>query len=144
MQLDPNNKIIKLCARGMILEGEGKNEEAAHLFNQAWSESVTSHERMISAHYVARQQSSVSDKLHWDKLALDLALMMGSQEDVKSFYPSLYLNIGKCYEDLNDPGKALENYRQALSFAENMPDDGYNRMIKAGIVEGIDRVKSFT
>ena len=40
MHFDPNNPIIKLCAEGMMLEGEGKNEEALVLFQQAWNEST--------------------------------------------------------------------------------------------------------
>ena len=37
MQFDPENPIIKLCAEGMQLEGEGKKEEAEELFLQAWA-----------------------------------------------------------------------------------------------------------
>lgn len=32
MQFDPDNNIIKLCAKGMSLEGEGKPGEASELF----------------------------------------------------------------------------------------------------------------
>ncbi len=32
MEFNPDNKIIKLCASGMELEGEGQLEEAANLF----------------------------------------------------------------------------------------------------------------
>lgn len=56
-------------------------------------------------------------------------------------YPSLYLNIAKCHEDLHDLTKARENYRSALRFAAYLPDDGYSNMIKAGIANGIQRVK---
>lgn len=139
MQFDPNNKIVQLCAQGMNMEGEGKTEEARKLFLQAWNEASNDFEKFTSAHYVARHQKNVSDKLKWDKTALDLALKI-KDENMKGHYPSLYLNIAKCYEDLNDKDNARKNYESALSFSNSLPDDGYGKMIRAGITNGIERV----
>lgn len=140
MLFDTNNKIVKLCAQGMTLEGEGKKEEALKFFQQAWDEATNDFEKFTSAHYVARHQENIADKLRWDKTALSLALKI-DDENMKSIYPSLYLNIGKCYEDLNDFKNAGENYELAFSFTTFLADDGYGKMIKSGIVNGIDRVK---
>ena len=140
MPFDPNNNIIKLCAQGMSLEGEGKKEEALKLFLQAWDEAANDFEKFTSAHYVARHQKSMTDKLKWDEIALNFALKI-NDENMKGTYPSLYLNIGKCYEDLNDFESARENYELALSFTTFLADDGYGKMIKGGIMNGIDRVK---
>ena len=140
MQFDPNNNIIKLCAQGMSLEGEGKKEEALERFQQAWDEAANDFEKFTSAHYVARHQKSMTDKLKWDEIALNFALKI-NDENMKGTYPSLYLNIGKCYEDLNDFESAKEKYELALSFTTFLADDGYGKMIKGGIMNGIDRVK---
>ena len=140
MLFDPNNNIIKLCAQGMSLEGEGKKEEALERFQQAWDEAANDFEKFTSAHYVARHQKSMTDKLKWDEIALNFALKI-NDENMKGTYPSLYLNIGKCYEDLNDFESAKENYELALSFTTFLADDGYGKMIKGGIMNGIDRVK---
>lgn len=140
MPFDPNNNIIKLCAQGMSLEGEGKKEEALERFQQAWDEAANDFEKFTSAHYVARHQKSMTDKLKWDEIALNFALKI-NDENMKGTYPSLYLNIGKCYEDLNDFESARENYELALSFTTFLADDGYGKMIKGGIMNGIDRVK---
>ncbi|HRH49774.1 MAG TPA: rRNA adenine methyltransferase [Panacibacter sp.] len=139
MQFDPNNKIIKLCAEGMSLEGAGRKEEAAQLFRQAWDESTNDFEKFTSAHYVARHQETVADKLKWDEIALQLALNI-NDETMKASYPSLYLNIAKCYEDLEDKTNALKHYELANSFAVLLPDDGYGKMIKSGIANGLKRV----
>ena len=139
MRFDTNNKIIKLCAQGMTLEGEGKKKEAFKYFLQAWDEATNDFEKFTSAHYVARHQENIADKLKWDKTALNLALKI-NDENIKGTYPSLYLNIGKCYEDLNDFESARENYELALSFTTFLADDGYGKMIKCGIMNGIDRV----
>jgi rifampin ADP-ribosylating transferase len=97
-------------------------------------------EKFVAAHYVARHQETVGDKLKWDQTALQLALAI-NDDSVKSAYPSLYLNIAKGYEDLSDFREARKNYDLAFSFIDRLPDDGYRNMIKAGILNGIERVK---
>ena len=139
MQIDPNNNVVKLCTQGMAMEGQGKPEEASKLFIKAWNEGANDFEKFTAAHYVARHQKSVADKLKWDETALQLALKIDDNA-VKEAFPSLYLNIGKCYEDLNDFDKAKTNYQLALSFTHVLPDNGYANMIKGGITKGIERV----
>jgi rifampin ADP-ribosylating transferase len=139
MEFDQNNNVIKLCAQGMEMEGKGKLEEASKLFMQAWDEATNDFEKFTSAHYVARHQKNINDKLKWDKTALELALKINN-DTVKGTFPSLYLNIAKCYEDLKDLKNAKENYDLALSFADLLPDNGYGNMIKGGIINGIERI----
>lgn len=137
MYLDTENKIIKLCAQGMSLEGEGKQEAAAALFLQAWSEATIDLEKFTAAHYVARHQKTIADKLKWDQTALHFAL---KDDSLKASYPSLYLNIAKCYEDLKDFSTAKTNYDLANSYTHLLPDDGYGKLIKQGINNGIERI----
>jgi hypothetical protein len=139
MQFDPNNKIVQLCAQGMDMEGHGKPEEASRLFLQAWQEAANNFEKSIAAHYVARHQPTITDRLYWDETALGLAQEV-EDEDVKAHYPSLYLNIAKDYEDLHDAGKARQYYEWALSYASFLPDDEYGAMIRSGIKMGMERV----
>ncbi|MDB5129524.1 hypothetical protein [Mucilaginibacter sp.] len=141
MQFDPENHINKLCAEGMLLEGEGKPQEALVLFEQAWHNATNDLEKLTAAHYVARQQKTIADKLTWDETALNLALEINT-DDIKTIYPSLYLNVAKCYEDLQDFAKAKDNYLLALKFTTFLPNDGYGDMIRAGINNGINRVKT--
>jgi tetratricopeptide (TPR) repeat protein len=140
MQFDSNNTVVRLCAEGMELEGQGRKEEAIELFQQAWHRSSDNFEKFTSAHYVARHQESVENKLQWDETALKFALKI-SDESIIVAFPSLYLNIAKCYEDLNDFGNAGSNYKLALSYADRLPYNGYGKMIKEGIMRGLERVK---
>lgn len=142
MLFDPENDIVKLCAQGMALEGEGKSEEASVIFLKAWNDASNDVEKFTAAHYVARHQTSVEDKLMWDIKALNIALNI-QDEYVQSTFPSLYLNIAKCYEDLNDYELAGENYRSALFYSNQQPDTGYNHMIKGGILNGIKRLDTY-
>jgi hypothetical protein len=139
LQLDQHNKIVQLCAQGMELEGKGQPTEAAIVFLKAWYEAQTDFEKFTAAHYVARHQQTIDDKLHWDKTALQHALNIQEQETVKAVLPSLYLNIAKCHEDLGDIDQAKTNYRSASASAAFLPDDGYGTMIKKGIANGLQR-----
>ncbi len=138
MQFDANNNVVKLCAQGMGMEGEGKKEDALNLFQQAWNEATNDFERFTAAHYVARQQQNISDKLKWDKIALRHALKIDN-ENVKETLPSLYLNIGKCFEDLHDIESAKKHYELAFTFTAFLPDNGYGNMIKSGINSALER-----
>ncbi|RRB03807.1 rRNA adenine methyltransferase [Larkinella rosea] len=138
MPFDPDNKIVQLCAEGMNHEGEP--EKACQFFQRAWAEAITPFEKFVAAHYVARQQPSVADKLKWDETALRLALLEET-ETSREAYPSLYLNVGKGYEDLRDFDRAREHYQLAQSFADRLPDEGYGKMIRSGIRNGLERTK---
>jgi tetratricopeptide (TPR) repeat protein len=123
MEFNPNNNVVKLCLQGIGMEEKGKPEEASKLFFQAWNEATNDFEKFISAHYVARHQKNVSDKLKWLETALQFALKINN-DTVKSTFPSLYSNIAKCYEDLSDPDKARKNYELAASFKDKPSDKG--------------------
>ncbi len=123
MEFSPNNSIVKLCLQGMSMEENGKPEEANKLFLQAWNEATNDFEKFIAAHYVARHQKNVFDKLKWLETDLRFALKINN-DSVKSAFPSLYLNIAKCYEDLSDTGKAKKNYELAISFNDKPSDKG--------------------
>jgi tetratricopeptide (TPR) repeat protein len=136
---DPDNKIVKLCADGMAAEGQGEMARAKGLFLRAWEESRSDFEKFTVAHFVARHQETVSDKLKWDQTSLEMALKV-KDENIKGSFPSLYLNIGKCYEDLNEFDLAKKNYQLADSYLNFLPEDGYGAMIKSGVHAGLERV----
>ena len=136
MFLDANNKIVQLCTKGIELEAT-QPEAAAVLFMRAWYDASSDTEKCMAAHYVARNQTSTQAKLYWDKKALEFAL---KADDIKAYYPSLYLNIAKCYEDLEDYNNAKINYQKAFSYETHLPGDGYGKMIRLGIINGIKRV----
>jgi len=123
MEFNPNNKVVKLCLQGMDMEEKGKTEESIRLFLQAWKETTNDLEKFIAAHYVARYQKNVSGKLKWLETALQFALKI-NRDTVESAFPSLYLNIAKCYEELGDLNNAKKNYELATSFKDKPTDKG--------------------
>jgi tetratricopeptide (TPR) repeat protein len=123
MEFSPTNPIVKLCLQGMAMEDQGKSEEAYQLFLQAWNEATNDFEKFLAAHYVARHQKDVRDKLKWLETTLQFALKINN-DAVKSAFPSLYLNIAKCYEESGDIDNAKKNYELSNSFAEKPSDKG--------------------
>jgi rifampin ADP-ribosylating transferase len=120
------------------MEGQGKMTEAASLFLQAWNSAANDLEKFTAAHYVARHQSHPKEKLHWDQIALTHALKIPG-DAILPVLPSLYLNIGKDFEDLHDPENAGKNYHLAASFTQHLSQDGYGNMIRSGIQTALQR-----
>ena len=141
MQLDQENEINKLCALGMQQEGEGKWKDAGRTFEQAWQQADTYLEKLVAAHYLARHQTVPELKLAWNNTALEVAQKI-ADEGIRLFYPSLYLNIAKCYEDMGDHAQAKANYKNAERFAGYLADDGYGNMIRSGINAGFARTNA--
>lgn len=123
MEFNPNNNVVKLCLQGTALEEKSKPQEASELFLRAWSGATNDFEKFIAAHFVARHQKNVSDKLKWLETALQFALQINNNS-VHSALPSLYLNIAKCHEGLKNPDKAKKNTELANSFAGKPSDKG--------------------
>ena len=105
------------------MEEKGKMEEASKLFFQAWNEATNDFEKFIAAYYVARHQANTFDRLKWLETALQFALKINN-DSVTSAFPSLYSNIAKCNEDLNDHYNAKKNHDLANSFREKRSDKG--------------------
>ncbi len=123
MEFSPNNKIVRLCVQGMDMEGKGNPEEAGKIFLQAWNQATNDFEKFIAAHFVARVQKDVLNKLKWLETALQFALR-ANDYGVKAAFCSLYSNIAKCYEDLGDTNNAKKNNELSISFSGNPTDPG--------------------
>ena len=123
IKFDPNNVVIKLCMSGMGLEDSGNTEDAITMFHKAWHDATDDYERFIAAYHLARQQKSITDKLKWMEASLQCALKI-NDDNVKSAYPMLYLNIAKCYEELCDSDNAERNYELSNSYKGAPSDEG--------------------
>ncbi len=123
IKFDPKNVVIKLCMGGMELEGSGNIEDATMMFQKAWHEAKDDYERFIAAYHLARLQKSITDKLKWMETSLQCAQNI-NDDNVKSAYRALYLNIAKCYEELCDSDNAKRNYESSNSYNGAPSDQG--------------------
>jgi hypothetical protein len=70
--------------------------------------------------------------LAWDLRALAAADQAGD-ERVAAFYPSLHLNLAEAYRQVGEPGAAREHLAHARAVLDRLPEDGYGRLIRAGV-----------
>ena len=140
MKVDPNNEVVKLCASGIEAEMAGRIAEAKLLYLDAWKIKTNDYEACIVAHYLARMQETVQDVLDWNILALKHARAVNDAR-VEAFYPSLYLNIGKAFEDMGNTSQALKHYRLGEESCHMLPDDRLGNMTRDAILRGIERLR---
>ena len=88
MEFDQSNNVVKLCTQGMDMEGKGKSEEATKLFLKAWNEAASDFEKFTAAHYVARHQKNIPDKLNWHKTA-EILTTSRIENKGKAYYKKL-------------------------------------------------------
>jgi len=123
MDFNPGNHIVQLCIQGMAMEENGKPEEAISIFLRAWNDATNDFEKFLAAHFVARHQKDVRDKLKWLETALQFALKVNN-ESVSGAFPALYSSISKCQEELGDIDNAKKNQELAISSAQKPADKG--------------------
>ena len=137
--MDPDNPIVRLCVQGMEYESSDRVSEASRLFMSAWMQSTDDFERCIAAHYVARHQNP-EEALIWNQKSLDCARTVGD-ERVSGFFPSLYLNMGKAYENLGNRDDARRFYVMALEVLSALSDDQYGRMTRTAVERALERIR---
>ena len=123
MDFSPNNHVVQLCIQGRSMEENGKPEEASSIFLQAWDAATNDFEKFLAAHFVARHQKNVHDKLKWLDTALQLALKINN-DNVNGALPSLYLKIATCYGELGDIDKANKYQQLSISSMDQLSDKG--------------------
>jgi len=123
MEFSPSNKIVKLCIQGIAMEENGDDEAALGLFLEAWKGSTNDFEKFLAAHFVARHQDDVGDRLKWHEAALQFALAVNNEAS-RSALPSLYANVAECYEEVNDLDNAEKYHDLAESFTGDPSDEG--------------------
>ena len=116
--MDLNNPVIQLCLAGTQAEFEGRLDAARAAYRQAWELAQDDYDACVAAHYVARLQPDPAAALYWNQVALARAEAV-ADERARSFYPSLYLNLGQSYEALGNETEAQKYYALAadLGFA---------------------------
>lgn len=120
--LEPENPVIKLCIEGTQAEFQGRMEDAAALFTQAWQIAKDDYEACVAAHYVARFQNNPLETLCWNQTAL-LHADLVDDERVQSFYPSLYLSLGRSYELMGEQPEAQKYYAMAAALGVTHQDE---------------------
>ncbi len=63
---------------------------------------------------------------------------------VQEFYPSLYLNMGKSYEDLGNLKDARRFYALAADRIDRLPESPLANIVRGGVMNGMLRTANFS
>lgn len=141
MDIDSENPVVKYCGQGIEMELKGDTTKALELYMKAWEIKRTDYEACIAAHYIARLQTDYEKALLWNQESLNYAKKV-NDESVYVFLPSLYLNIGKSYEELGNKDEAKKSYQSGFDSLYFLPRGDYSDMVKNAIERGIKRVSN--
>ena len=78
------------------------------------------------------------ERLRWNQEVLRYAGEV-DREKVWTFYPSLYLNVGKSHEDVGAKQEARRLYQLAADGAAVLPEGKLTDTVRRGAAEGLKR-----
>ena len=140
MTIDSNNAVVALCAAGMAIEGDAP--AARRLFEQAWEARRDDYDASIAAHYLARHQTTVEDRLAWNIRAARHAEVV-ADDRARELKASLYLNLADAYLAVGNSAEARAAIGRAAESLDDLPADGYRDFVKRGIDGLLRRLDEF-
>ena len=101
------------------------------------------------SHFMADVQNSVERELEWDLRALEAADLVTDGRaqqhhaslSIKSFYPSLHLNVGDAFLRLGDLDQASKHVRAAESAMRDLPETRLAEMTRNGVAALAQRIE---
>jgi tetratricopeptide (TPR) repeat protein len=140
MTIDSDNPVVALCAAGIAIEGDAP--AARRLFEQAWEVRRDDYDASIAAHFLARHQATVEDRLAWNVRAARHAEVV-ADDRARELKPSLYLNLADAYLATGDRTEARAAIVRAAASLDDLPLSGYRDFVKRGIDGVLLRLDEF-
>lgn len=152
--MDQPEPVMVDIGRGIELNQQGETEAARELFAAVWQkiggEGGDPLHVCALAHSMADVQDDVSEELLWDQRALAAAHRLTDERTARAgvtapaagFYPSLHLNLAECYRKLGDFEQARAHLHHGQDSVDDLPDDGYGRVIRRGLDQLAERLSS--
>lgn len=127
-----------------IADNEAGPDGKRSRFDALWAEIGEAGDplhRCILAHYMADVQPDPAGALVWDQRALDAARAVDEDDFsaalpglvLEGFFPSLHLNLAQDLEKLGRVDEARHHLAEARARFDDMPEDGYGKMIRGGV-----------
>jgi hypothetical protein len=126
----------------------GERNNAREQFRKLWEilDMDDHFHRCVLAHYMADAQDDAEAELHWDRIAIEMAMAASSSAfdnrfpgmTLASFFPSLHLNLASSYEKLGRLNDAIEHAEMAQRAASALPDSPLGTMT----AQAITRIRS--
>ncbi|MFF7331585.1 hypothetical protein ACIQU5_29145 [Streptomyces sp. NPDC090306] len=136
--------VLTRIGQVVVLHHAGDREEAQSRMLALWAEIAEDGDplhRCTLAHYLADTHDDPSDELAWDLRALSAAQELtdgrtAGRDDavsLRSFSPSLHLNLAADYVKLGRPDAARTHLSRARATTDALGDDSYSDGVRAAI-----------
>ncbi|MGX6449286.1 hypothetical protein ACVU7I_14650 [Patulibacter sp. S7RM1-6] len=143
-----DDPIMRRAFEGQQLAAQGDRAGARRLYDALWAEVGADGDpkhRIWVAHVAADAQDDPAAEVRWDERALAAADALAERGDpsgvgVRTFYPSLHLNLGDGHRRLGDPVRAREHLDAAERHAAGHPADDETAGILAAIAALRDKL----
>lgn len=96
--------------------------------------------RCVLAHYLADTETEVANEVAWDERALEEHGFLGDDDlaplgipSARSLRPSLHLNLADGYHRQGRTDLAQAHVERGQADTDALGDDGYGKMIRAGL-----------
>lgn len=104
------SKTTQLCLAGIQAEFGRRLDEARGLFREAWELAQDDYDKAMAAHYLAHLEQDLIQVHAWNLIALKHAELAPR---AKTFFGSLYVNLGNSFEKLGNLTEAEHYYTLA-------------------------------
>lgn len=122
-EFSPSNKIVKMCMQAIYAYENNEFDKAIVLLEDAYKCSETEFEKFVSSYKKAEYENDLNNKLKWFEISIKHAINSDCISS-KTAYSTLYLNIAKTYEKLNELENAKKNYDLSNKYKEMPQDNG--------------------
>ena len=110
--METKSRTLELCLQGIDAEFQRCIDDARGLYRAAWEAVEDDYDACVAAHYIAHLEPDPHRAHEWNLEALRRADAV-ADDRVTSFYPSLYVNLGRSFELMGDHEKSAEFYAKA-------------------------------
>lgn len=117
-------QVLELCDEGVQAEFAGNEQQAAQVYQHAWEIADGPVARCVGAHYLARQQPTDEQTLHWNLTALTIAGEVEDVEHIRDLLPVLYLNAASSLVRAGEFERAQELFLLAADLIDFDPTSG--------------------
>lgn len=139
-----DDAVMSRIAQAISLLHGGDRESARQRLAAIWMDIKAEPDpfhQCVLAHFMADAQEDSVEELKWDLIALGAADKVTQERadahhaalSIKSFYPSLHLNLADGYLRCGDHVGARRHCEAGRSCLQALPDAGYGAMIRAGL-----------
>ena len=129
-----DDPVMATIAQVQQVAQQGRKEQAITAYEQLWTQVERPLHRVSVAHYLADLQDDPAEELLWDERALAAAAEVEPHDThIAPLRASLHVNAAGALFKLGRRDDARQQLEAARQAQDDLPEDGYGRLVRARI-----------